>query len=867
MRKFKDLNEVREAIKAHMPLDEIIELVDGKQTLERVHDSLYKKRCDMNEHPVDSDGTRDSTASFTVCPPKELWHCFGCGTSGDRFEYVSRKRNVDHIESIEIVAELQNFDLSPYYAEVTPEEMIINGLFNENSSAREIAHNLLLSNQKALDYLIGRGISMDSIKEFKIGYAPPMNGDTVTIFNNIPNRVTLGLTRKDQLNDAILFPVTDAYGRMRYFQSRPFHPYTVMKYIGASETHPLYDETDRIYGFSVAKRNIKQNYGRLIGVEGAPDAIVCNQHGIPAGGFLGTAVNQNTFDLLDKYRVTELILLLDGDTAGRDRSVKISEKYLELKTSVRLKVAMLPDGYDPDEYINKYGVEELRNIIDSAPYAISYLIDTVWNNMGVSTPTSKIDFMYAVQKYVNSVTDKVVRQIIIGDIASKLGFDIVQVDDYYTQSSVSISGSKLFSPDGEEIILGEAMRNPDLIPELIVKFKDDDWYLLRHKHLFRILRNNKYTDIESLFTIAKNMNIDNIITYDWLQYLYSLHGNVEFAMSDVEDKLIRRKTNQLIDKVRLSVHDMSKDIVLSVDKTMTDMYSIVHKSADTGIFNTQQQVSSTMALIHERMKNPGQIVGYDLGPGFRKITQALLGLEPKTFTVVSANQSVGKTQLCENWAMYQSVVSRIPTLWFTLEMDQNRMTFRHLSIMTKIPARDLMTGNITLEQKEMLDNMAISLEDAPFFLSERGNDLSEALSIARRYVMKEHVKVIYIDYIQLQYILDRKTDARHRELGMISKAWKQFAKEMNVAVVGISQLSKEALSADIAKAEHGAGSYEIAQDADNYITLKEKSEEEIQKYGIERGNLVGNIAKNRMGEKEILIDMYADRPIHTICEV
>ena len=79
-------------------------------------------------------------------------------------------------------------------------------------------------------------------------------------------------------------------------------------------------------------------------------------------------------------------------------------------------------------------------------------------------------------------------------------------------------------------------------------------------------------------------------------------------------------------------------------------------------------------------------------------------------------------------------------------------------------------------------------------------------------------------------------------------------------------MNKEALQAKTAEAEHGAGSYEIAQDADTYITLKEKDKDEIEKCGIDHGNIILNVSKNRMGEKSVLIDIFADRPIHRICE-
>ena len=193
MRRFSDINLVRQELKGHMGLDQFIMLADKRYTaetgkkcdaLECVNDHLYKKRCDLDEHPVDTDGTKDSTASFTVCPPKELWHCFGCGISGDRFEYISRKFHVDHMESIKITAEIQGFDLSPYYEDVSAEEQIMIGLFNENEQARNIAHQALLDSPKAMEYLKGRGMSEDVIRLFKLGYAPPL--DNLITSSDIP---------------------------------------------------------------------------------------------------------------------------------------------------------------------------------------------------------------------------------------------------------------------------------------------------------------------------------------------------------------------------------------------------------------------------------------------------------------------------------------------------------------------------------------------------------------------------------------------------------------------------------------------------------------------------------------------------------
>lgn len=872
MKKFSDLDQVRQALTEAMDLDEFIRLADKKYSaetgrpinpIEMVNDHLYKKQCDLDTHPADEDGTRDSTASFTICPPKEMWYCFGCGAGGDRFEYISVRFNVDHIEAINMAAEIEGVDLTPYYAELSPEDMIRENLFKENALARQLAHEALLKDETALTYLRGRGMTDESIELFQLGFAPPANG-RISIFDTVANSPVLQLDRMDMFNNAILFPITDVFGRMRYFQSRPFNPLPGMKYIGGNDNHPLYDETDRIFGFHISRKMLYKNGGRIIGVEGAPDTIACIQAGLCACGFLGTVVNQLTFDLLGKYRVVELTLLLDGDKAGRDRSFKICEKYLTLQTNVRLRVASLPDGYDPDEFINKYGVDKLKEIVDSAPYAVQYLIDSKWNE--AKTPTEKMQFMYDIQKYMNAITDKMVKHIMVMDIAGKMGLDPVQVEDYYVQSVASSSDGKLYALDGEEVLLGQAMRDPDFITELTMRFNDNDWYLARHRYLFKILKQAQYVDVESISTMAKNLNLGEIITVEWLTYLVNKVGNVEFSLKDVEDKLIRRKTIDIVDRTRISANDMTQDITLALDRTTNEMYGAVHKRMDEQIFDAKQQVSSAMKLIHERMHNPNQIIGYEFGDGFKKLSLATLGLQTKTINVVAANQGVGKTTICQNWAMYQAVTQGIPTLWFTLEMDKDRMTFRNLSIISGVPCTAIMTGNLTLEEKSRVDDAAIALENAPFHLSERGHDMTEALSIARRYVNKFAIKTVYVDYAQLQHVSDRKTDQRYRELGWISKGWKEFAKDMDVCVVLISQLSKEALHAEIAEAEHGAGSYEIAQDADTYITLKEKSEDEINQRGIDHGNITMNLSKNRMGQDDVLFDVYADRSVLRMSE-
>jgi replicative DNA helicase len=361
--------------------------------------------------------------------------------------------------------------------------------------------------------------------------------------------------------------------------------------------------------------------------------------------------------------------------------------------------------------------------------------------------------------------------------------------------------------------------------------------------------------------------MDGLITHSWLEKLHSNSNNVEFALKDVEDKVIRRKALTILDESRLLLNDMQSDVALTIDKSATRMFDAMHHKSSESIFDAKHQVNETMKLIMDRMVNPVDIIGWSYGANFEKLSKYTLGLQTKTLTVVAANQSVGKTQIVENWAMCWACQLQIGTLWFSLEMDEIRMTYRNLAILSGLDAQALATGNITIEEKAILDQAALMLMQSPYYISERGNDLTESVAIARKYVQTNKVKIIVIDYAQLQYVTDRRTETRSRELGTISKVWKQFSREMDVAVVLISQLGRQALDADTAEAEHSYGSYEIPQDADNYITLKDKSEEEINQRGIEHGNKTLNISKNRMGQKTVLIDIFTSGPNYQMMEI
>jgi len=876
MQRLKDLDQLKQDLYNCMPLDEFIAIVDGGVPMNRMHDELYKKRCNLDGHPLNEDGEKDTTPSFTVNPKKELFYCFGCGGTGDRVQYVQDTLYMGYVEALRKTAELSGFDLTPYYAEMTEEERLQEQSYKENSVAREIAHQALLNDEIAMNYLISRGITRESISQYKVGYAPRLVDGTVHLFDQLLSKTYLKLHVAKQFNHAILFPVTTPHGKMRYFQSRPFNPIdSGQRYIGADDKHPLFNKEDRFFGFDIMRKKVHQNRGVVAVVEGAPDTIAMDQIGIPTIGTLGTTFNKRSFEQFSKYRIKTAVLVYDGDKAGKTRRNKIAEQYLEFDSDVRLKIAVIPEGEgDPEDYINTNGWEAMHSVVNNAKYVTEYLIEQLWEEMkeGRDITTSlKIDFIWDAQKYVSATKDPLLRKLLINHMANMIGISAEEIEDTYL-ATASMNDMSLYSPEGEVVILGAMLRDEDYCLDMCMKFDQSDWYLAKHRNLFGILKAYGHKNTDTVFSIVKNSGLADSITYEWMCEIISNVGDVDFYTQDVTDKLIRRKANKQIDMMKRDINDLNKDPLIAIDRGVTDIYQTTYKDTDKRVFGGQAQASALMKNFYERAEQEDDIIGLKLGPNFENLTRDLLGLMGGTMTVVSANQSVGKTQICQNWATWQCIQApeeeRVNGLFMSLEMNKDSVTARNAAIISGLQLRGIMTGRLESDAElDKLEETAGKIAQGKLHISEVGHELAQALSIARRYVLKEKVKVIYIDYVQLQYIGNSRAD-RHRELGMISKAWKQFALEMNIPVVLISQLSKQALNEDVARAEHGAGSYEIAQDADNYYTMKRLDENEIEdRGGIQNGNILGCLDKNRMGERDLQYNLFSQGDTQQIMEI
>lgn len=853
MRTFKDIEQVKQDLRNEKPLLELISDTSGQKPL-KVSKDLYKMNCVFH---------KENTPSMMITPSRGLYYCFGCHAGGDEFEYLERLFNLSFIESIHRYSELASMDLSPYYKELSPEEHEKERLVALlDSFLMTSSHALYNGNgvNNALPYLQKRGFSDEIIKQFRIGYsATPVANPDATM-------KSLELDRLDIFYDSLVFPDFDAYGRPVRVYGRPFKKKNEKdpKYIGTSQRTPLHEYT--LYGFHIARKNARKHGGKVIAVEGQADTAKMHQHGFDnTCGLKGTVFNDDTIKLLSQFKVQEVILLLDGDEAGRNATRAIVSKYYAAseRPDLRIRVANI-FGYDPDEFLNAFGRERMQEVINKAVYAIEYIIDDVFSSRPYTTTTERIDLLRELQPYVNNA-DQIEKKLAIHEIATRLQMDVVFVEDFFKINNTVVK-YQLYSIDGERTVLAHCIRNTNFLIGIMDTLSPDDFYLSKHRALYQLLCSmvdNKEVLI-NIETVIGQANNSGIAAYfengEYIKGLAGVpSGAIDFHINDIKDKSVRRKVDSYTDQLKGSLNDLHVDATQAIEVFNNHVTNVVVTKSDDKVMDAGKQVDLAMGIVMDRMHNPNTMTGYDIGDRLKALSLQLRGLNRKRIHTIAANQGVGKSKLLANMLMGTTVeqINKVPALWFSYEMAEEENTLRNLAILSGISQDAIMDGTLTHDEHDILQQWALVLRQSPLFMTTKGRSIEEALALARKHILYNGVKIIAFDYIQLM-TADTKFGAKKNEMfGIITKKLKEFVQDMDVAAVVVAQLGKQGVNKEIATAEDVYFGYEIAQDSDVFAVIQRKSQEQIDQMGLQKGNLLINLDKNRGRKDDQLYNVYA----------
>lgn len=333
-----------------------IELIKSKiNVVDLIQEYLPLKKSGIN-FKANCPFHQEHTPSFMVSPERQIWRCFGCGKGGDIFKFLMEKEGYEFKDALEVLAQKAGVVLKKTGK---PKDNSIERLYEINQKAAQFYHYLLTEHKlgkKALEYLQGRGLSLSTIKQFNLGYAP-QNWETLVRFLKkraftLPEMIDSGLvvpSQKggyDRFRGRMMFPLADVRGRILGFSGRVLGD-ELPKYINTPQTK-IFDKGKFLLGLNLSKGVIKEKNEAII-VEGEIDFLMSFQSGIKnVVASKGTALTQAQVEELKKYAST-ILLCFDTDFAGdaaSRRGIEIADK-----AGLNIKVIDFEGSKDPAELI------------------------------------------------------------------------------------------------------------------------------------------------------------------------------------------------------------------------------------------------------------------------------------------------------------------------------------------------------------------------------------------------------------------------------------------------------------------------------------------------------------------------------------
>lgn len=407
--------------------NDVVEIISQHTQLKPSGSGLMG-RCPFPDHP-------EKTASFSVSPSRQVYHCFGCQKSGNVITFLKDFNGLSFRDTIEYLAnraqiELPRADSAQSDDGFRESQTMKELLLKANTLASDLYHYQLKTaapDSLISDYLRQRHLSPESIELFQLGYANE-NWDTLVLAlaqsKISPSVSTKGelIRRKNEgggyydfFRSRLMFPIQNNLGQVIAFGGRVLDG-GQPKYLNSPET-PVFQKSKTLYGLYQAARHIRtQDYAIL--VEGYMDVIALHQAGLPvAVAPMGTALTPDQARILARS-TRNIVVLFDGDLAGQNAAIR--SLPILFQAGLLPKGLFLPEGLDPDDFIQKFGVGSLKSLLDKAPDLFTSLLQN-WLIDYKGTATEKIQWTEKLSPILQAIPNHKLRHLYQNEASWKLG--------------------------------------------------------------------------------------------------------------------------------------------------------------------------------------------------------------------------------------------------------------------------------------------------------------------------------------------------------------------------------------------------------------------------------------------------------------
>lgn len=536
----------------------------------------------------------EKSPSFSVSSEKQLYHCFGCGASGNVYTFIMQIERLNFTESIEFLAQMVNYQLPKNSSESNREISEKNEIYKMHEDANNLYKNLLFDNKdtSGIKYLKQRNISDEMIEKFSLGYA---SSKSDILYNfllsngyDIDLMIKSGLIVNgkngyyDRFYGRVMFPIFDTSNRVSGFGGRTLDESKGAKYLNSSAS-PIFYKDKMLYGLNFAKTSKRND---LILVEGYLDVIKLFQFGFDnAIASLGTAFNENHVRTISQYK-KDVVISFDADEAG----VTATKKAISVlaKTRPDTKVISIKNAKDPDEFLEKYGAEEFQILLDEKQNYIDYLINKAKDNYNFDDVNQKAQFTNECVKIISHIKNEITLDAYIKKI-SKISDISVKAIEKEVKKSGNVANS-------DELVQKPISKNRS-------NYGKSTAYPAKKSLITMMISNKKIFELVNPLLEPKELG-DDLLEKIYLLIIDSYKKNIEILLCDYLNFFETVEEQRLVSEIFNTCEEFLIDD--KIIKASTDLLKAIKKEYYNNLLSKEDNPDE-IALLLNKIKSVDKI--------------------------------------------------------------------------------------------------------------------------------------------------------------------------------------------------------------------------------------------------------------------
>jgi DNA primase len=426
---------------------DIVEVIGNYIKLQKCG-ANYRARCPFHS---------EKKASFFISPARQIWHCFGCGLGGDTFKFIMQIEGMEFGDALRMLAQKTGVQLKSVKPELRAERTRLYEICELASKFFEKQLGESKAGQLAKKYLLDRGIKEESIKKWRVGYAPSISRALTDFL--ISNRYKTEEIKKaglmvksergdyfDRFRSRIIFPVSDLNSQIVGFGGRIFGEKAkkeIAKYVNTPNTF-LYDKSRTLYGLDKAKVEIRRGKSCIL-VEGYTDCILAHQAGHQnTVATSGTALTPSQLRILKRYSenlVTAFDMDIAGDTATK-RGIDLAQNM-----DFNIKVITMPEGKDPADVISKDS-QLWQKLIQEARSILDFYFETTLSRFNKEKSEDKREISKVLLPIIKRIPNRITQSHWIQRLARELKVKPEDIEEELRKTKLEISFVEDTKPEG-----------------------------------------------------------------------------------------------------------------------------------------------------------------------------------------------------------------------------------------------------------------------------------------------------------------------------------------------------------------------------------------------------------------------------------